>query len=75
MRRIFFPLPIDPGPDLDKFAEIDFRIEIGREIPPMTASINVQNVDSIDLVEIALYRQGAIGIDHARIESRTQNRG
>ena len=75
MRGIFLPLAVDPGPYLDEFTEIDFGVEIGGEIFAMTTGINIQNIDSVDLVEITLYRQRAIGIDHTRIKACAKNSG
>lgn len=72
---IFLPLPVNPGPDLDKLTEIDFRIEISGEILAVTARINIQNINSIDLIEIAFYRQGAVGVHHTRIKPGAQNGG
>ena len=56
MGWVFLPLPVNPSPDLDKFSEVNFRIEISGEVLAMTTSINIQNINRIDLVEIALRR-------------------
>ena len=47
MCRIFLPLAVDPCPDLYELAEIDFRVEIGGEIPAVTSGVDVQDVVSI----------------------------
>ncbi len=41
----------------------------------MTTGIDIQNIDGVNLVEITLYRQRAIGIDHTRIKTRAENGG
>jgi hypothetical protein len=50
--RVLFPLPVDPGPDFDEFPEIDLRVKVGRKIFTVTAGVDIQDVDGIDLVEV-----------------------
>ena len=73
--RVLFPLPVDPGPDLNKLAEVDFRVEVGGKIFTVTAGVDVQDVDGVDLVEVVLLRQGAVGVDHAGVEAHAEDGG
>ena len=72
---ILLPLPVDPGPDFDEFAEVDLRVEVRRKILAVTAGVDIHDVDRVDLVEVALDGQGAVGIDHARVESGAEDGG
>jgi len=73
MRWILFPLTVDPGPNLDKFTEIDLWIEVRGEIFAVAAGIDIQYVNRVDLVEITPDRQCTVGVDYARIKPRPQD--
>ena len=75
MGGVLLPLPVDPGPDLDELAEVDLRVEVGGEILAVAAGVDIQDVDGVDLVEVAFDRQGAVGVDHARIEPHAEDGG
>ncbi|MNX99076.1 hypothetical protein D3C86_1315080 [compost metagenome] len=70
------PLAVLPAPHLPgKFAEVDFRVEIGSEVLAMGTGIDVENVDRINAVEILLLRQRRIGVDHTRVEAHAEDGG
>ncbi len=73
MCGVFFPLAVDPGPYFDKLAEINLWIEVRSEILAVTTRIDIEDIDRVDLIEIALYGQCAVGVDHARIKSSTKD--
>ena len=67
------PLAVDPGPRLGELAEVDFRIEVGREILAVAACVDVKDVDGVDPVEMALGGQRAVGVDDAGVEADAQD--
>ncbi len=69
------PLPILPvAAGSCHFADIDFRIEIGRKRLAVTAGIRIDDVDLLHLVEVILCGQGGIDIGHARVEAAAKQR-
>src|SRR5690606_4740457 len=54
-------------------AEVDLRVEVGREVVPVVTGVDVDDVDIADAVEI-IHAQRRIGVDHTRIEAHTENR-
>jgi CheY-like chemotaxis protein len=73
--RVFLPLTVNPGPDLDKLAEVDLRVKVGGEVFTVAAGVDIQDVDGVDGVEVPFDRQGAVGVDYARIKTSTKDCG
>jgi len=73
VRRVLLPLPVDPGPDLDELAEVDLGVEVGGEVLAVAAGIDVEDVDGVDGIEEVLRRQGAVGVDHAGVETDAED--
>ena len=58
-----------------ELAEVDLGVEVGGEVAPVRARVDVHDVDRGDLVEIFVLGQPRIGVDDARIEARAQDCG
>ena len=66
-------LPVGAG--RGNLAQVDLRVEVGRERVAVVAAVAVQNVDGVDLVEQVLLRVRAVCLRHARVKARAQKRG
>src|SRR4029078_9450609 len=58
---------------LGDLTDVDFRIEVGRECLSVTASIAVDDVDGVNLVEKLVLGVRAIRVHHPGIEAAAEN--
>ena len=56
------------------FADVDFRVEVGREMLAMVAAIAVENVERVDRIEQMLLDVAGEHAGHAGVETRPQQR-
>ena len=57
------------------FAEIDLGVKVRGKRIAMVASVSVENIHAVDLVEIVLLCVGNKHAGHARVKSGTEQRG
>src|SRR5690606_3717187 len=58
-----------------ELAEIDLRIVFGRKVATVAASIDIDDVDAVDPIKIALVRKRCIRVDDAWVKARAKNGG
>ncbi len=73
--RKLLPLAVDPCPHLDELAEVDLRVEVGREVAAVAAGVDVEDVDRVDRVEVLLDGEGGVGIDDTGVEAGAEHGG
>src|SRR6188472_4324462 len=74
VRRVLDPLPVDPGPHLDELAEVDLRIEVGREVSAVSTGVDVEDVDRVNRVEVLPRRARGVRVDNAGVEAGPEDR-
>ena len=74
--RNFYPvavLPVAAGGG--HLAQIDLGVEVGGEGVAMVAAVAVQNVDSVNGIELMLFGVGTVSLRHARVKAAAQQGG
>ena len=67
------PFAVDPCPNFLELSEINFRIEVRREVAAMLARVHVHDVDRVDGIELMLHSPGAVSIHDAGIKTDAQD--
>src|SRR3546814_8070954 len=62
-----FPVARDRG----DFANVDFGVEVGREVLAMIAAVAIEDVERVDALEMMLFEPGGEDARHARSEEHT----
>ena len=57
------------------FAEVDLRIEVGREFIAMVAAVAVEDVEGVDDVEFMFLGIGDVGLGDARVKAAAEDAG
>src|SRR3546814_19587136 len=69
-RRGFDPVAIFPvARDRGHFADVDFGIEVGREMLAMIAAVAIENVERVDTLEMMLPEPGGEDAGHPGVEA------
>src|SRR3546814_11377092 len=65
-----FPVARDRG----DFANVDFGVEVGREVLAMIAAVAIEDVERVDALEMMLFEPGGEDARHAGVEARAEQR-
>src|SRR5690554_2476930 len=72
-RRSLHPLPLLPiAPIRGNLANVDLWVEVGGKGVAVIATVGIENIDALDLVEQIFLCVGTVNIGHAGIEAAAQ---